>query len=78
MVNRYTKMVHFLLYTKEITSEVTAGIVMHEVFWHRGLPNSIISYHDSQFIAKIGRFLLCLLHIDGVLSLSYHLETDNY
>ena len=36
-------MAHFLPFTKVITSEETAEVVMHEVFWHHGLPDSIIS-----------------------------------
>ena len=43
VVDRYTKMAHFLPCTKEISSEETAEIVMREVCRHHGLPDSIIS-----------------------------------
>ena len=43
VVDRYTKMAYFVPCTKEINSEETKEIVMHEVFWHHGLPESIIS-----------------------------------
>ena len=37
IVDRYTKMTHFLPCTKAITSEETAEVVMREVFRHHGL-----------------------------------------
>ena len=40
VVDRYTKMAPC---TKEISSEETVEIVMREVCWHHGLPDSIIS-----------------------------------
>ena len=43
VVDQYTKMVHFVPYTKEITNEETARIVMREVFWHYGLPERVSS-----------------------------------
>ena len=39
VVDQYTKMTHFLSYTKDITSEDTANIIMHEVFRHHGFPD---------------------------------------
>ena len=43
VVDRYTKMTHFVPCTKEITSEETVGIVIREVFRRHGFPDSIIS-----------------------------------
>ena len=51
VVDQYTKMAHFLSCTKEVTSEETASIVMHEVFRHHGLPDTIISDREPQFIS---------------------------
>ena len=76
MVDRYTKMVHFLLYIKEITSEDTAGIVMHEVFWHHGRPNNIISDRGPQIISKFWNHLFKMLKVICNLSSGYHPQTD--
>ena len=47
VVDRYTKMAHFLPCTKEISSEETAEIFMCEVCRHHALHDSIISDHGS-------------------------------
>ena len=52
VVDRYTKMAHFLPCTKEISSEETAESVMREVCRHHGLPDSIINDRGPQFISK--------------------------
>ena len=43
VVDRYTKMAHFLPCTKEISCEETVETIMREVCRHHGLPDSIIS-----------------------------------
>ena len=42
VVDRFTKMVHFLPCVKNISSQETVDIIMHEVFQHHGIPNDII------------------------------------
>ena len=54
VVDRYAKMAYFVPCTKEITSEETVGIVMREVFWHHGLPDSIISDRDRNSCQNFG------------------------
>ena len=43
IVDRFTKMAHFIPCTKVITSQETTELLMREVFRHHGLPNDIIS-----------------------------------
>ena len=43
VMDRYTKMAHFLPCSKEISSEEIAEIVMREVCRHHALPDSIIN-----------------------------------
>jgi hypothetical protein len=43
VVDRFTKMTHFLPCVKSITSQQTTDIIMREVFRHHPLPNNIIS-----------------------------------
>ena len=76
VVDRFTKMAHFLPCIKTITSEQTADLVMREVFRHHGLPDSIVSDRGPQFISKFWRHLLSLLKISCNLSSSYHPQTD--
>ena len=45
------KMTHFLPCTKDMTSEDTTNLVMHDVFYHHDLPDNIISDRGPQFIS---------------------------
>ena len=76
VVDRFTKMAHFLPCRKTFSSQETTNLVMREVFKHHGLPDEIISDHGPQFIAKFWTHLLEILRISRKLSSSYHPQTD--
>jgi hypothetical protein len=42
VVDRFTKMAHFLACKKEFTSEDTTQLLLQDVFRHHGLPQQII------------------------------------
>ena len=76
VVDRFTKMAHFLPCVKTFTSQDTTNMVMREVFKHHGLPNDIISDRGPQFISKFWQHMLEILKISPKLSSSYHPQTD--
>ena len=76
VVDRFTKMAHFLPCTKTINSQETADLVMREVFRHHGLPDDIISDRGPQFISTFWKHLFELLQIYCKLSSSYHPHID--
>jgi transposase InsO family protein len=76
VVDRFTKMAHFLPCTKTISSEGTADLVMKDVFRLHGLPDNIVSDRGPQFIAKFWQRLLELLKIKRSLTSGYHPESD--
>jgi hypothetical protein len=76
VVNRFTKMTHFLSYVKSITSQVTIEIIMREVFWHHGLLDDIISDCGLQFISHFWKHLCDGRRIFCKHYSAYHLETD--
>ena len=76
MVDRYTKMSHFLPCTNEITSKETTKIVIREVFRHHGLPDNIISYPGPQFVSKFWKHLFKMLNVTCNLSSGYHPKID--
>ena len=76
VVDRFTKMAHFLPCTKTITSQETADLLMREVFRHHGLPDDIISDRGPQFISKFWRHMFKLLYTSCKLSSGYHPETN--
>ena len=76
VVDRFTKMAHFLPCVKSISSQETTDIIMREVFRHHGLPNDIISDRGPQFISHFWKHLCDGLQISCKLSSLYHSETD--
>jgi transposase InsO family protein len=76
VVDRFTKITHFLPCTKGINSEGTTDLLMREVFQHHGLPNNIKSDRGPQFVSKFWRHLLSLLKVSCNLSSSYHPQTN--
>lgn len=76
VVDRFTKMAHFLACRKDFTSEDTAQLLLQEVFRHHGLPEQIISDRGPQFIAKFWRRLFELLQVTCSLSSAHHPQTD--
>jgi hypothetical protein len=45
MVDRLTKMAHFILCTKTIIGEGTTKLFFNHVFWYHGLFKEIIFYY---------------------------------
>ena len=77
LVDRFTKMTHFLPCVKNISSQETAYIIMRQVFRHPGLPNDIISDCGPQFISHFWKHLWAGLKISCKLSLAYHPQTEH-
>jgi hypothetical protein len=50
VVDRFSKMVILVAYKKSITSKATAKIFFERVWVHFGIPQTIISYRDNQFL----------------------------
>ena len=69
-------MTHLMPYTKEITSEETAGIFMREAFRHHGLPDNIINDCGPQFVSKFGKHFFKMLKVTCNLSFGNHPQTD--
>ena len=65
VVDRFTKMAHFIPCTKAITIQETAELLMREVFRHHGLPDDINSDRGPQFKILAGH----------VQTLTYFLQT---
>jgi hypothetical protein len=76
VVDHFTKMTHFLLCTKDISSEGIADLLLREVFRHHGLPDNMISDRGPQFVCKFWQHLLSLFKVSWNLSSSYHPQTD--
>jgi transposase InsO family protein len=76
VVDRRTKMAHFIPCSETITAAETAQLFLSHVFKLHGLPDSIVSDRGPQFRSAFWKEILKLLKIKPLLSTAYHPETD--
>jgi len=76
VVNRLTKMVHFIPTTEKTSAEGLARLFRDNVWKLHGLPESIISDRGPQFAAGLMRELNEMLGIKSKLSTAFHPQID--
>jgi hypothetical protein len=68
VVDRLTKMAHFIPCKKSISGEATAKLFLNNIYRYHGLPDDIISDRGPQFISRFWRSLFEILKVDIKLS----------
>lgn len=76
VVDRLTKMRHFVPCKGTCNAEDTANLYLHHVWKLHGLPLTIVSDRGTQFVSKFWKHLTTRLKIDSLLSTAHHPETD--
>jgi len=76
VVDRFTKMVHFVPTTEKTMAEELARLFRDNVWRLHGLPESIISDRGPQFAAGLMRELNEMLGIKTKLLTAFHPQTD--
>ena len=76
IIDRFSKMAHFVLCKKTIIGEDTAKLFIDNIYRYHGLPDDIVSDRGPQFVSKFWQFLFKILHIEIKLSLTFHPQTD--
>jgi len=76
VVDRLTKMVHFIPTTEKTSAEGLARLFRDNVWKLHGLPESIISDRGPQFTAGLMRELNKMLGIKSKLLIAFHPQTD--
>jgi len=76
VVDRLTKMVHFIPTTEKTSAEGLARLFRDNVWKLHGLPESIILDRGPQFVAGLMRELNEMLGIKSKLSTAFHPQTD--
>jgi len=76
VVDRLTKMVHFIPTTEKTSAEGLARLFRDNVWKLHGLPESIILDRGPQFAAGLMRELNEMLGIKSKLSMAFHPQTD--
>ena len=76
VVDRLSKMGHFIPLKKLPSAEETAWIIFTNIFKLHGIPKEIISDRGNQFNSKFFKQFCKLLHCESKLSTSHHQQTD--
>jgi hypothetical protein len=76
VVDRFSKMCILMPCTKQVTAEQTAQLFFQNVWVHFGLPKSIISDRDSQFVGSFWSSLWALMDTKLKKSTAFHPQTD--
>jgi len=76
VVDRFTKMGHFIPTTERTSAEGLARLFRDNIWKLHGLPDSIISDRGPQFVTGIMKELNCMLGIKTKLSTAFHPQTD--
>lgn len=76
VVDRLTKMAHFVPCTKSVTGEEAARLFLENIYKYHGLPDDIISDRGTQFTSKFWQSLFKILQVKIKLSSAYHPQTD--
>ena len=76
VVDRFTKIGHFIPTTERTSAEGLARLFRDNIWKLYGLPDSIISDRGPQFAAGIMKELNCMLGIETKLSTAFHPQTD--
>jgi transposase InsO family protein len=76
VVDRLTKMAHFIPCTKTITGEETVKLFLNNIYHIHGLPNDIVLDRRTQFTSNFWKGIFQLLGMKINLSTVYHPQTD--
>ena len=76
VVDRFTKMAHFVGLKENATAKDVANAFLREVWKLHGLPTEIISDMDAKFQGEFWESLCKMLGIKRRMSTAYHPQTD--
>lgn len=76
VVDRLTKMAHFIPTIRRYTSKIIANLFVTYIFRYHGLPDSIISDRDPKFTAHFWKALQKELGVRLLMSTAEHPQTD--
>lgn len=76
VVDRLSKMRHFIPCKTTCSSKTAAHLFVDHVWKLHGLPTSIVSDRGPQFVSRFWRHLLRRLHVSPNLSTPFHPQTD--
>jgi hypothetical protein len=76
VVDQFSKMCILMPCTKQVIAEQTTQMFFQNFWVHFGLPKSIISDHDSQFVGSFWTSLWALMDTKLKKRTNFHPQTD--
>lgn len=76
VVDRLTKMAHFIPTTTDASAKFTANLFLDNIVKLHGLPKCIVSDRDSKFTSNFWKELHAILDVKLALSTAFHPQTD--
>src|SRR5947207_15965528 len=76
VVDRFTKMVHFIL-LKSTTVHELADSFVKEIWCHHSLPLDIMSDHDPKFTSNFWKAVMKKLDVHLNMLIAFHSQTDS-
>lgn len=76
VVDRFSKMTHFIALPKLPSAKETAEVMMHNVFRIHGFPRDIVSDRGPQFISRFWKEFCSLIGATVSLTSGYHPESN--
>jgi hypothetical protein len=76
VVDHFSKMVIMVACKKSITTKAISKIFFERVWVHFGIPQTIVSYWDIQFLSTFWSSLWLLLDTKLTKSMTFHPQTD--
>ncbi len=76
VVDRFSKMAHFIPAKDEATAQEMGRLFFSHIFKHHGLPKDIVSDRDPKFISKFWRDLWKRMGSELKISILFRPQTD--
>ena len=76
VVDRFSKLAHFLPTTKTVTAQGVADLFAREIFRHHGLPVSLVSDRDPRFTSDFWKALFEKLQVKLSMSTADHPQSN--
>jgi len=76
VIDRLTKVRHFIPYSKDLDAGRLANLLMKEIVRLHGLPHDIITDRGTQFTSDLWKEFRGKIGIERRLCTAFHLQTD--